>query len=227
MTDADDDVGTPETRRLRAIVVDDDPLARRIVIESLREGDVDVVAEAGDGEEAVTLAVEHRPDVVLMDVAMPGRDGIWATQQLTAQAPEVHVLLLSIAGDTELAVLGLRSGASGYLTKDLNVDELPDVLREIVEGRPALAPDVANALITHLRTHRVRGIGVRPVSSPLTTREWEVLDRLAAGRTQDEIATEFVLSVETVRSHVKNAMRKLGVKSRAEAIEAAEQLRRG
>jgi DNA-binding NarL/FixJ family response regulator len=124
-----------------------------------------------------------------------------------------------------MAVLGLRTGAGGFVTKEADLGELPDMLRAIVEGRPALTPEVANALIVHLRDSSGPGLGIRPVSSPLTTREWEVLDRLCTGRTPEEIADDFVLSVETVRSHVKNLMRKLGVRSRAEAIEAANRIR--
>jgi DNA-binding NarL/FixJ family response regulator len=198
-----------------------------MVKDTLRSAGIVVVAEASDGREAVELALHYRPEVVVMDLAMPGRDGIWATRQLHERAPEVRMLLLTISGDTELAVLGLRSGASGYLTKDVDVAQLPAVIHELIDGKPMLAPAVATALIEHLRSTQENGVGMRPVDSPLTTREWEVLDRLCAGATVDDIAAELVLATETVRSHLKNTMRKLGVHSHQEAIEAAAQLRRG
>jgi NarL family two-component system response regulator LiaR len=210
---------------LRTIVADDDPLVRGMIKEILQRAGIVVIAEAADGREAVELGTYYRPDVVLMDVVMPGNGGIWATRELKRNAPEVHVLLLTIASDTATGVMGLRAGASGFLTKDVDLTDLPNVLQRLVDGRPALSARLTTALIEQLRAQPEGGLGVRPVSSTLTTREWEVLDQLCSGMTTDEIADEFVLSPETVRSHVKKILRKLGVHSQAAAIEAAAQLR--
>jgi two-component system, NarL family, response regulator LiaR len=215
--------GSPD--RMRTIVADDDPLVRGLIKEVLQRAGIIVIAEASDGREAVELGLHYRPDVILMDVVMPGKDGIWATGELHRRAPEVRVLLLTIASDTELGVLGLRAGASGYLGKDVDLNQLPSVLHQLIDGQPALSARLATALIERVRAQPEGGLGVRPVSSALTTREWEVLDRLCAGLTTDEIADQFVLSPETVRSHIKKVLRKLGVHSQAEAIEAASGLR--
>lgn len=209
------------------IVADDDPLARRVVRDALQEAGLIVVAEAADGREAVELARHYRPDVVLMDVVMPGMDGITATKQISREVPDVRVVMLTISDDEELWLLGLRSGASGYLKKDLDIASLPQALEGVKAGEGALSGDLTAKLIEHVRRMPEPGQGVRPVRSQLTSREWEVLDLLCEGRTTEQIATEFVLSEETVRSHVKSLLRKLGVRSRSDAVQMAKDLRRG
>jgi two-component system, NarL family, response regulator LiaR len=133
--------------------------------------------------------------------------------------------MLSRSEDHELGLLGLRAGAAGYLSKEISLDALPRAVQGAHAGEAVISGHLSMRLIEHLRSVPEGGIGIRPVRSPLTPREWEVLDLLCAERGTEEIADELVLSVETIRSHIKNIMRKLGVRSRQEAIDLAEQLR--
>jgi NarL family two-component system response regulator LiaR len=207
------------------VVADDDPLARRVVRDALQEAGMVVVADAGNGREAVELTLHYQPDLVLMDIVMPEVDGISAARSIREQAPEVKVVILTMTDDDDLGLLGLRAGAAGYVTKDVDVLRLPGMLERVAAGEPAVTPRFTARLIEELRKLPEAGQGMRPVRSDLTAREWEVLDLLAAGRSTDRIAEELVLSVETVRSHVKSLHRKLGVHTRAELLEAVRRLR--
>lgn len=216
-----------DSTALRVIVADDDAIARRVVKESLQTSGVTVIAEAADGREAVELALHYRPDAVLMDIVMPGFDGLEATRRIVEKAPEVHVVILTVSEDPELGILGLRAGACGFLNKDVDIDALPRILRGTCSGEAAISRELTMTLIERFRTLRQDGLGMRPVRSPLTAREWEVLDLLCAGASTEGIADALVLSTETVRSHVKNLLRKLGVSSRAEAVDMAGRIRDG
>ena len=211
--------------RLKVLVADDDPLARRVVRDALQEAGMTVVADAANGREAVELALHYRPDLVLMDVVMPEIDGITAARTIREKAPEVKVVMLSMSDDDDLGVLGIRAGASGYVTKDVDVLRLPGMLEKVAAGEPAVSPKITAQLIDELRRLPAAGAGMRPVRSDLTAREWEVLDQLAAGKTTDQVADDLVLSVETVRSHTKSLYRKLGVHSREELRNAVRHLR--
>lgn len=211
--------------RLRVLIADDDPLARRALRDALQEAGCAVAADATDGQEAIELAVHYRPDVVLMDVGLPRIDGIAAMRQILEQAPEVRVVMLSRTNDEDSGLLALGAGASGYLSKDIDLTSLPRAMRGVIEGEAAVSRALTMRLIERLRTLPRETRGMRPVKSPLTPREWEVLDMMTAGCSTHEIADELVLSPETVYSHIKNLLRKLGVHSRAEAIELAQGLR--
>jgi two-component system, NarL family, response regulator LiaR len=212
---------------MRVIVADDDPFARRMIKESLQRAGVIVVAEAPDGRQAVELAAFYRPDVVLMDVVMPELDGISATRQIVEMMPDQLVVMLTSSDEDEMGFIGLRAGAVGYLSKDLDVDILPQALDGAIKGEAAISRRLSMKLIEQLRRAPEVSTGMRPVKSPLTAREWEVVDLLYEGRTTDEIADTLVLSTETVRSHIKNLMKKLGARSRAEAVELAHRTRGG
>lgn len=211
--------------QLTVVVADDDPLARRLVREILTQAGILVRAEAHGGREAVDLTLEYRPDVVLMDVIMPELDGIAATRRIIERIPEQVIVLLTRAGDDDLGMLGLRAGAAGYLHKDMELDSLPRVLHRAMAGEAAISRTMTKQLIEQLRTLPEEGRGLRPVRSRLTGREWEVLDLLCEGCSTSEIADQLVLAQETVRSHVKNILRKLDVSSRREAVELTQQLR--
>jgi DNA-binding NarL/FixJ family response regulator len=211
--------------RLRALVVDDDAFARRLMSASLVEADIAVVAEAHDGSEALRLCVEHRPDVVVMDIVMPNVDGITATREITAKLPQQLVVILTGADETELAMLALRAGAVGVLNKEVDPAALPRALRAAMRGEAAISRQLSMRVIEQLRSTAGVPVGVRPVASPLTAREWEVLDLLYEGSSTDQIARALVISRETVRSHVKHILRKLGVNSREEAMAAVQRLR--
>jgi DNA-binding NarL/FixJ family response regulator len=214
-----------DEERLTALVADDDPLARRLVRDILNNAGIAVIAEAQDGRQAVDQTLEHRPDVVLMDVIMPQLDGIAATRRIRESAPEQVIVLLTRAGDDDLALLGLRAGAAGYLQKDMELESLPRVLRGAAAGEAAISRTMTKQLIEHLRSMPAEGRAFRPVRSRLTAREWDVLDLLCEGRRTAEIADDLVLAQETVRSHVKNILRKLDVNSRQEAVELTQRLR--
>jgi two-component system, NarL family, response regulator LiaR len=210
---------------LRALVTDDDPLVRRLIRDTLQSDNVTVIAEAATGREAVELALFYRPDVVVMDYMMPEMDGIEATRRIYQQDPSIRVILLTGARDESLGMRGLRAGAAGFLSKDMELTSLPRALRGALEGEAAISRRLAMQLVQHYRSAPASGMGLRPVRSNLTDREWEVLDLLSGGASTDEIARLLVLSSETVRSHLKNLYRKLGVRSRDDAVAAAVRMR--
>jgi two-component system, NarL family, response regulator LiaR len=216
-----------ETDTLRAVIADDDPFARRVIKDALQKAGVLVIAEARNGRQAVELALYYRPDVVVMDVVMPEMDGIVATRQIRKASPDQHVIVLTGAGedDQELGLQALRAGASGFLSKDVEIDALPRALEGVRVGEAAISRKMTLTLIERLRETPNGSAGMRPVKSPLTAREWEVIDLLKASNTTDQIADELVLSTETVRSHVKNILRKLDVRSREDAVIAADRSR--
>jgi DNA-binding NarL/FixJ family response regulator len=214
-----------EAAAIRAVLADGDPLARRTIREALQRHGMTVVAEATSGREAVELACFYRPDVVVMDDRVPELDGQEATRRIHERAPEVAIVLLAGAPDDDDGLRSLRAGASGYLSKEVELDALPRVLRGVLGGEAAISRRLTRALVDAYRRAPRGGPGLRPVRSPLTDREWEVLDLLADGAGTEDIAHALVLSTETVRSHLKNLYRKLGVRSREEAVEAARRLR--
>jgi two-component system, NarL family, response regulator LiaR len=220
--------GADAGRRLRVLVVDDDPLVRRMIREALRAAGIFVVGEADDGRDAVRAARFYKPDIILLDVVLPGIDGITALEQIVADSRvDAKVVVLSSRGERDLGYLALRKGAAGYINKDLDLNALPGVLREVAAGGAAVSRTLTADLVRRLRELPVAPIGMRPVKSDLTPREWEIVDQLCLGRSTGDIAGLLVLSVETVRTHVKNIMRKLEVHSRAEAVQAVERLRPG
>jgi two-component system, NarL family, response regulator LiaR len=210
---------------LRTIVADDDPLVRRLIRDTLQMNGVTVIAEASNGREAVELALFYRPDVVVMDYMMPELDGIEATRRIYERDAGIRVVLLTGAADDALGLRGLRAGAAGFLSKDIELASLPRPLRGALEGEAVISRRLAMYLVEQFRTAPEAGIGLRPVRNPLTDREWEVLDLLSGGASNDDISRLLVLSTETVRSHLKNLYRKLGVRSRDQAVKSALRMR--
>jgi two-component system, NarL family, response regulator LiaR len=216
---------TDEEPRIRALITDDDPLVRRLIRDTLQADNMTVIAEATTGREAVELALFYRPDVVVMDYTMPEMDGIEATRLIHERDGEIRVVLLTGSHDADLGLRGLRAGASGCLSKEMDLDSLPRALRGSIDGEAAISRRLAMQLIRHYRSAPTGGMGLRPVKSALTDREWEVLDLLSGGASSEDIARVLVLSPETVRSHLKNLYRKLGVGSREQAMESAARMR--
>jgi two-component system, NarL family, response regulator LiaR len=223
-SDSSDD-RAPGVEPVRAIIADDDPFARKMIKESLQRAGVIVIAEAHNGRQAVDLTRHYRPDVVLMDVVMPELDGIAATRRIVKEIPDQVIVILTTADDDEIGLLGLRAGAAGFLAKDVDVDVLPQALQGALSGEAAISRRLSMKLVEQLRRSPEGTGGLRPVKSPLTPREWEVIDLLAEAKTTDQIADVLVLSNETVRSHVKNILRKLDARSREEAVAIAQRMR--
>ncbi len=215
----------PDEEHIRVVIADGDALARRTLAAALQRTEVSVVAEATTDREAVDLARFYHPDVVVLDNELGGVDAIEVTRMLHQAAPDTLVIVLASDHDEAVGLRVIRAGASGYLSKALDPDSLPRIIRGVTHGEAAISRQLARALADSYRGMQRGGAGLRPVRSPLTDREWEVLDLLASGERTDDIARALVLSTETVRSHLKNLYRKLGVRSRGEAVEAAQRLR--
>jgi DNA-binding NarL/FixJ family response regulator len=209
------------------VIADPDPLARRAIRALLEDdGGFWVSAEATDGREAIELAARHRPDLLLMEIALPSIDGISAAHEIAARAPEVRIVMFSVPQEHAVQVRALRAGAIGFLSKDASTESILRSLRSVAEGEAAFTRALTSHLVELVRTNSENGIGMRPVKSPLTTREWEVLDLLCAGASTPEISAELCLAESTIYTHAKTILRKLGVHSRTDAIAAAAQMRR-
>jgi DNA-binding NarL/FixJ family response regulator len=209
----------------RVVVADDDALARRVLADTLEAAGIAVVAQVADGAAAIEAVERCCPDVVVMDLAMPGVDGVAATRAIRERRPETVVVVLTGSRQEEDALRSLRAGAAGYLSKDLDLESLPRAILAASHGEAAISRVLAMRLVEDLRRQAPEGMGLRPVRSALTAREWEILDQLSAGRTAEEIARSLVVATDTVRSHIKSVYRKLGVHTRVEAAEKARALR--
>jgi two-component system, NarL family, response regulator LiaR len=212
-------------RSVRIVLADGDPLARRVVRGVLEDAGIVVVAEATNGRDAVALAAEHAPELVLIDGRLSQIDGITAMRRIIAHRPETRVVMLSVSSDAKQALRSIRAGASGFLTKDMDLLALPRALRGVLRGEVACSRRFVGTMVALLRATPTDAVGMRPVKSVLTPREWEVLDLMCRGASTGQIADRLVLSSETVRSHTTNILRKLAVRTRTQAIERAPQLR--
>ena len=203
--------------KIRILLADDHVLVRQGTRELLeQEEDMEVVAEAGDGEEAVQLATSHRPDVAIMDIAMPKLNGIEATRQIKALHPATAVLVLTAYDDDQYVFALLEAGAAGYLLKDVHVTELIRAIRAVHAGESVLHPAIARKVIN--RFAQPAGRRLEESLEQLTERELEVLKLAAKGMTNRQIASELVISVRTVQVHLSNVFGKIGVGSRTEAV---------
>jgi DNA-binding NarL/FixJ family response regulator len=183
--------------------------------------DFAVLGTAADGTDAVRTCREHRPDVVLMDIRMPGMDGIEATRLLTSAGDGPRVLVLTTFDLDEYVYDALRAGASGFLLKDVTAERLFDAVRVIAEGEALLAPTVTKRLIGEFARQRPRPVQPDPALGALTPRETEVLRLIAAGLSNPEIARRLVVTEETVKTHVSRVLSKLGLRDRTQAVVAA------
>ena len=199
---------------IRVLIADDHAIVRKGIRALLSEsGGFEVVAEAADGQEAVHLAAETRPDVILMDLLMPGMDGIEATRRITSQQPDAHILVLtSFAADNKLFP-AIKAGATGYLLKDSAPDELLRAIRQVFRGEPALHPIIARKLLQEV----AHPTDAQPAPEALTPREMAVLRLIAQGLSNQEIADAIAVSEPTVRTHVSRILGKLHLASRTQA----------
>ena len=203
---------------ISVVVVDDDQLVRSGVKMILGTApDIDVIGEASDGDEAIRLVSRVRPDVVLMDVRMPGTDGIEATRKLAAAIPGCRIAILTTFEHDEYVFDALRAGASGFLLKRIPPDDLIAAVRTLASGDALLSPSVTRRLI-EVFARRTTAKDSSSALARLTDREREVLIELATGASNAELAEVLFISEETVRTHVKRVLSKLGLRDRAQAI---------
>jgi DNA-binding NarL/FixJ family response regulator len=209
-------------RQIRVVIADDDPLVRTALVHFLSRGpDISVAAQAEDGAAAVAAVAEHRPDVVMMDVQMPGMNGIEATAEITARWPAVRVLAVTTFETPEAILPMLRAGAAGYVLKDSSVNEILDGVRRVHEGASSLSPRVAAMLIEHMRQASPAPTAPPPPLEELTDRETEVLEKLARGMSNAEIAEALIVSEGTVKAHLGRIMAKWQVRDRVQILIAA------
>jgi DNA-binding NarL/FixJ family response regulator len=209
---------------IRLLLVDDQPLIRtgfRMILEET--DDIDIVGEAQDGAEAVRLAAELDPDVILMDVRMPGLDGIEATRRIVARNAAARVLILTTFDLDEYAFSALRAGASGFVLKDVPIDELARAIRAVANGDAVVSPRITRRLLDVYATHLPDASGstagpVRAALDQLTPREQEVLLAVATGLSNTEIAEKLVVSEATVKTHVGSILAKLDLRNRVQAV---------
>ncbi|MDQ2985086.1 MAG: response regulator transcription factor [Actinomycetota bacterium] len=206
---------------LRILIVDDHPLTRNALSALLEQHGQSVVGEAADGASAIEAARDLRPDIVLLDLSMPGMSGLEALPQLREASPDSEVVILTASGTDDNLLAAIRAGAAGYLMKTEPPERIVTFLQGVANGEAALSGEVARRLLEQVRNGRSRDGGVPDlIARALSAREVEVLLLLDDHLGTDEIAKRLFISEHTVRSHVKSLMRKLNVSSRREALEA-------
>jgi two-component system NarL family response regulator len=206
--------------KLRVMIVDDHALFRRgLEMVLAQEPDIDLVGEASDGAEAVERAAELMPDVVLMDVRMPRRSGIEAAGEIKDLLPHAKILMLTISDEEADLYEAIKAGASGYLLKEIPIEEVADAIRSVWEGQSRISPSMASKLLTEF-ANMSRQTADRPqMPAPrLTDREMEVLKLVAQGMNNRDIAKELFISENTVKNHIRNILEKLHLHSRMEAV---------
>ncbi|GGJ64040.1 two-component system response regulator DegU [Anoxybacillus voinovskiensis] len=216
--------------KTRIVIIDDHRLFREGVKRILQfEEQFEVVAEGADGKEALALVEKHRPDIVIMDINMPHTNGVEATRQLIEAYPDIKVVVLSIHDDENYVMHALKSGASGYLLKDMDADTLVEAVKVVAEGGSYLHPRVTHNLIKEYRRlasgeNEKEAPAKREVCLPLhllTRRECEVLQLLADGKSNRGIGEALFISEKTVKNHVSNILQKLNVSDRTQAVVVA------
>lgn len=200
---------------IRVLLADDHTLLRESLRRSLESARVTVVGEAADGDQAVQLAQELRPQVVLMDVSMPGTDGVEATRAIRSQVPEVDVVMLTMHADHSVIDAAFRAGAAGYLVKDCTTDDIVATIEAVAGGETALSQEMAAAMLAQARPSGRQPAEEEPL---LTPREQEVLELVGKGLSTPEVADALYISTKTVRHHLSSIYQKLEARDRTQAV---------
>jgi DNA-binding NarL/FixJ family response regulator len=216
---------SPRTEPIRTMIVDDHALFRRgLEMVLAGEPDIELVGQASDGAEAVEKAAESLPDIVLMDIRMPRSNGIEACREMKEAAPSAKIVILTISDEEEDLFEAIRAGASGYLLKDIPLDEVADTVRAVHGGQSLINPSMAGKLLTEfaaLARHDEEERAQQVPAPRLTEREMQVLKLVARGMNNRDIAKELFISENTVKNHVRNILEKLQIHSRMEAVMVA------
>ena len=200
---------------IRLLLADDHTMLRESLRRSMEAEGLQVVGEAGDGEEAVRLAEELSPDVVLMDVSMPVLDGVEATRLVRERTPSVQVVMLTMHADQDVIAKAIRAGAVGYLVKDCTTEEVVRAVRLAASGETALSTELAASMLVEMRTPPAPP---QPEESVLSKREEEVLQLIAEGASTTEVASQLYISVKTVKNHLASIYEKLDARDRTQAV---------
>lgn len=208
---------TPRSRHLRVMLVDDHALVREGVRKAISAPDVEMVAEAASAEEALVLALQARPDVLLVDVNLPGMDGVALVRELAPRLPETRIVMLTVSTADHHLLDAMRYGAVGYLTKDISADALLRAVRSAYDGELVMPRRMGARLVHGLVEAARRPTSVDPALASLSVRELEILRLLDEGLTDHQIAERLTISPRTVTTHVGAVLHKLGAKNRAEA----------
>ena len=214
------------TKPIRILLVDDQALFREALHTLLSvQTDFEVIGEAANGEEALRLAVYTRPDIVLMDLQMPVLDGVTATSRLRESIPDCRVIILTTFDDDEYVFEGLRAGAVGYLMKDVSSEKLFEAIRSTARGEYFLLPSITAKVVAEFsRISKTSNLNHEALIDPLSPREVEILQFVATGASNKEIADKLIISEGTVKNHLSNILGKLGVKDRMQAVLKAKEL---
>lgn len=205
---------------IRLLLADDHTMLREAVRRAMELAGLDVVGEAGDGEEAVRLAVALTPDVILMDVSMPILDGVEATRQIHRQLPDVHIVMLTMHADADVITRALSAGAIGYLVKDSSMAEVVEAVRLAANGDTALSIDLASSMLREVQRLSDAPVTTAPAPSDqvITKREEEVLQLIAEGLSTPEVAASLYISIKTVKNHLASIYAKLDSRDRTQAV---------
>ena len=210
--------------KIRVVLADDHTLVRQGIRQFLEsDASIEVVGEAAGGEEAIAQVERHRPDMILLDIQMPGMTGVEATREISARFPEVKVLILTAHDDDAYVFALLRAGASGYLLKTADIDDVLRAVRAVRRGETVLSPEVTDKVLRQLRTGRPEAAQAQ--IEPLSNRELEILRLAAQGMTNKTIGATLALSDRTIQGHLAHIYDKLGVAGRTEAV--TEALKKG
>jgi DNA-binding NarL/FixJ family response regulator len=205
-------------KKIRVVMADDHARIRAQIRAALEADGVEICAEGASAEEAIKLALEHRPDVVLLDIHMPG-NGIQAAQQISRDLPQIALVMLTQSKEDDDLFDSLRAGASGYLLKGTDPAELPGALRGVLAGEAAMSPNLVTRVLEEFRGPTRRRFGRKSsAAAKLSAREWEVMEMLSQGHSTDEVSNRLFVSPTTVRVHVSAVLRKLRVKDRESAF---------